>query len=156
MTLREVSAGIAISGLFDLEPIRLNYLNDKLGLDAAEALRNSPILNLPPMAAPLVTAYGTAELPELCRQSVDYAQAWAERGLPGSILPIDGADHFTALEAFADPKGALTEALVALRLELATGRLRDGALQQVVERQPVGDRDGSTGLGNDKVAVGRN
>jgi len=114
MTLRAVRGGIAISGLYDLEPIRLNYLNEKLGLDEAEAERNSPLLHLPPMAGPLVVAYGAAELPELCRQSVEYAEAWVESGLPGHLLPIDGADHFTVLEAFADPQGALTEALIDL------------------------------------------
>ena len=31
MTLRAVRGGLAISGLYDLEPIRLNYLNEKLG-----------------------------------------------------------------------------------------------------------------------------
>jgi len=114
MSLGAVKGGLAISGLYDLEPIRLNYLNVKLGLDAAEARRNSPILQLPPMAGPLVVAYGTAELPELCRQSIDYAKAWAERGLPGHLLPIDGADHFTILESLADPDGALTRALVEM------------------------------------------
>ena len=37
-----VAGGLTISGLFDLEPIRLCYLNEKLGLDAEEARRNSP------------------------------------------------------------------------------------------------------------------
>jgi arylformamidase len=36
-----VAGGLAISGLFDLEPIRLSYLNDKLGLDAEQARRNT-------------------------------------------------------------------------------------------------------------------
>jgi arylformamidase len=107
-----VKGGLAISGLYDLEPIRLNYLNDKLGLDAAEAQRNSPMFHFPPKSAPLVVAYGAAELPELCRQSVDYAKAWAERGLPGRLLPIDGADHFSILESLADADGALTRALL--------------------------------------------
>jgi len=111
MTLPAVRGGIAISGIYDLEPIRLNYLNEKLGLDEAEARRNSPILNFPLMAGPLVVAYGSRELPELCRQSVDYAQAWVERGLPGHLLPVDGADHFTVLEALADPTGVLAGAL---------------------------------------------
>ena len=114
MTLPAVRGAIAISGLFDLEPIRLNYLNVKLGLDEDEARRNSPILHFPPMAGPLVTAYGTRELPELCRQSIDYAQAWVERGLPGHLLAVDGADHFTILDALADPKGVLTGALLDL------------------------------------------
>ena len=114
MPLGTVRGGIAISGLYDLEPIRLNYLNEKLGLDEAEVQRNSPMLNFPPMAGPLVVTYGTAELPELCRQSVDYAQAWVERGLPGHLLPIDGADHFTILETMARPDGELMQALLTL------------------------------------------
>jgi acetyl esterase/lipase len=114
MTQRVVRGGIAISGIFDLEPIRLSYLNDKLGLDLAEAERNSPLLHLPPMAGELIAAYGTDELPELQRQSVDYAQAWVEQGLPGHMLPIEGANHFTILETLAKPDGELTRALVRL------------------------------------------
>jgi arylformamidase len=61
-----VAGGLAISGLFDLDPIRLCYLNDKLGLDADEARRNGPLLHLPPK---LIVAYGTDERPERKRQS---------------------------------------------------------------------------------------
>jgi arylformamidase len=114
MPLDVVRGGIAISGLYDLEPIRLNYLNETLRLDEAEARRNSPLLNFPPIPGPLIVTYGTAELPELCRQSIDYAQAWAERGLPGYLLPIDGADHFTILETLARPNGELMQALLSL------------------------------------------
>jgi arylformamidase len=114
MPLRVVRGGLAISGIYDLEPIRLNYLNTKLGLDAAEAGRNSPLLHLPETASELVVAYGTRELPELCRQSVDYGQAWAESGLPGHLLPVEGANHFTILEALGDPKGALTRTLLTM------------------------------------------
>ena len=39
MSLGAVEGGLAISGLYDLEPIRLNYLNVKLGLDAAAVPR---------------------------------------------------------------------------------------------------------------------
>jgi arylformamidase len=102
------------SGLYDLEPIRLNYLSEKLGLDDAEVQRNSPMLNFPSMAGPLIVTYGTAELPELCRQSINYATAWVERGLPGHLLPIDGADHFTILETLAQPDGELMQALLTL------------------------------------------
>ena len=65
MTLPAVRGGLAISGLYDLEPIRLNYLNEKLGLDEAEAERNSPLLHIPPMAGELVIAYGTREFQAL-------------------------------------------------------------------------------------------
>src|SRR5246500_4590019 len=36
-----VKAGMAISGIYDLEPIRASYLNVKLGLDEAMSRRNS-------------------------------------------------------------------------------------------------------------------
>jgi len=115
MPLPEVRGGIAISGIYDLEPIRLNYLNEKLALDTAEAERNSPVRHLPAAAGELVVAYGTRELPELSRQSIEYAWAWTERGLPGRLLPVDGADHFTILGALARPEGVLTRALLAMR-----------------------------------------
>ena len=114
MPLPEVRGGIAISGIYDLEPIRLNYLNEKLGLDTAEAERNSPARHLPATAGELVVAYGTRELPELCRQSIEYARAWTERDLPGRLLPVDGADHFTILDALAQPEGVLTRALLVM------------------------------------------
>ena len=50
----KVRGGIAISGIYDLEPIRLNYLNEKLGLDMAEAERNSPLRHLPVTAGELL------------------------------------------------------------------------------------------------------
>jgi acetyl esterase/lipase len=114
ITLPGVRGGVAISGIFDLEPIRLNYLNEKLGLDREEAERNSPLLRLPSTAAELVITYGTAELPELCRQSIDYAHAWLGQGLPGRLLPVEGTNHFTILEALARPDGALTRAFVKM------------------------------------------
>ena len=116
ITLPGVRGGIAISGIYDLEPIRLNYLNEKLGLDQGEAGRNSPLLHLPSTAAELVITYGTAELPELCRQSIDYARAWLGQGLPGHLLPVEGDNHFTILEALARPGGALARTLLKMVL----------------------------------------
>jgi acetyl esterase/lipase len=109
-----VAGGVAVSGIYDLEPIRLNYLNDKLGLDPAEAVRNSPMLHLPSRAAPLVVTVGLGELPELVRQSAEYADAWRRHGLPGRYLPLERHDHFSILEELARPDGATLAALKAL------------------------------------------
>jgi arylformamidase len=57
----------------------------------------------------LTVAYGEAELPELQRQSEDYAKA-----AKAKILPLAGHDHFTILEELASPQGALTTALHTL------------------------------------------
>jgi acetyl esterase/lipase len=109
-----VAGGLAISGLYDLEPIRLSYLNDKLRLDPAEAARNSPILNLPSRSAPLIVTVGLDELPELIRQSDEFAAAWQKRGLPGRYVPLAGHDHFSIVEELALPDGRLLDALRAL------------------------------------------
>jgi len=114
MTVGGVAGGVAISGLYDLEPIRLNYLNDKLGLDVAEAERNSPMRHWPASAAPLVVTVGLGELPELVRQSAEYAAAWTARGLPGRYLPVPAHDHFSILEELARPGGAILAALQAM------------------------------------------
>src|SRR5262245_15653667 len=111
MTDARVAGGVAISGIYDLEPIRLNYLNEKLGLDVAETERTSPMGHFPATAAPLVVTVGLGELPELVRQSKEYAAAWTGRGLPGRYLPVPAHDHFSILEELARPKGVILEAL---------------------------------------------
>jgi len=107
----EVKGALAVSGIYDLEPIRLNYLNEKLRLDDAEARRNSPLLHLLDRAAPLLVTVGGDELPELRRQSETYYAAWRERGLPGAFVPLPGRNHYSALEELARPGGVLAQAL---------------------------------------------
>src|SRR5262252_3688611 len=109
-----VAGGLAISSLFDLEPIRLCYLNDKLGLDVEEACRNSPLMNLPARAAKLIIAYGSDELPELKRQSNEFAAAWSGRGLPGAIIEVAGCHHYAVLEQLARPDGLLAKMLASV------------------------------------------
>lgn len=109
-----VKGGLAISGIFDLEPIQLNYLNARLGLDAAAVQRLSPLLHLPATSPPLILACGTDELPELQGQSATYAAARAQAHLPGRLLRLPSHNHFTILEELARADGALTRALCEL------------------------------------------
>lgn len=111
---RQIAGAIAISGLFDLEPIRLNYLNLKLGLDAESARRNSPLLHLPAAVPRLVVTVGGDELAELVRQSATYAEALQQRRLPATYLPLPGHDHFSILDELASPEGRLCTALCDL------------------------------------------
>jgi acetyl esterase/lipase len=106
-----VAGGLAISGLFDLEPIRLSYLNDQLGLDGEQARRNSPLLNLPARAAKFIIVYGSDELPELKRQSREFAAAWTAHGLPGEMIVVADCHHYAVLEQLAQPDGLLAKAL---------------------------------------------
>lgn len=114
MELEEVDAGFAISGIYDIEPCRLNYLNEKLRLTEKEVEALSPIRHLPKEQKPMTLAFGASELPELQRQSKDYAQARGEAGLPTRLLALHTHDHFSILEELIKPDGKLTGALFRL------------------------------------------
>ena len=83
-----LSRAMAISGLFDLEPIRLCYLNAVLGLDAETARRNSPIHLSPQVACPLVLAVGERESETYHAQSADMAAAWNAQGADVTTLTV--------------------------------------------------------------------
>ena len=103
MQMPAVNAGLLISGVYDLEPIRLSFINDKLRLDEMEARRNSPV-SLPAYSEPVTIAYGAREQPEMRRQSQDYARVVKQ----AKLLPLDNHDHFTILDELASPQGRLT------------------------------------------------
>ncbi len=110
-----VAAGLAISGVFELGPIRDIYLNEKLRLTEAEIATLSP-LRLPVVEKPLAIAYGTQELPALIEDSRDLHARRAAAHAPGPLLPVPGANHFTVLEALRNPQGLLVrQALDLLR-----------------------------------------
>ncbi len=110
---RAVAAGLAISGVFDLAPLRDTYLDDKLRLTAAEITTLSP-LRQPAIGKPLAIAYGTAELPRLIADSRALHARRAASHAPGPLIPIAGANHYTILDALRDPAGELTKAALSL------------------------------------------
>jgi arylformamidase len=102
-----VKAGIGISGIYDLEPIRHSYLNVKLGLDEAMSRRNSPLLQAGGAMKPLSLVVGSAELPLLRRQSADFTGHRARFGLPVSYEEIPGANHFSIMNEMVSPGGRI-------------------------------------------------
>ena len=103
-----VRAGVAISGIYDLEPIRHSYLNEKLRLDEAMSRRNSPMMMSGGPAKPLSLVVGSAELPLLRKQTADFAGHRARHGLPVTYEEIPGADHFTIMNEMIAPGGRIT------------------------------------------------
>jgi arylformamidase len=108
-----VSAGLAISGLHELGPMRDTYLNEKLRLTDEEIVALSP-LRLPGVAKPLAITYGTAELPPLVADSRNLHAMRAAAHLPGALIPVPGADHFTIVHKLRDADGVLTKQALLL------------------------------------------
>jgi acetyl esterase/lipase len=107
-------AGLSISGLYELEPCRLIYVNDTLKLTPGDVERLSPQRQLPRHSPPLIVAHGLRELPEFQRQARDYHVARLAAGLPSELLALDGHDHYSIMEELAQPDGRLTAALERL------------------------------------------
>ncbi len=101
-----VIAGLAISGVFELGPVRDTYLNEKLSLTEAEVQTLSP-LRLAAVSKPLAIAYGSIELPALIASSRDFHAMRAAAHAPGPLLPLPNAEHFSVLDALRDADGAL-------------------------------------------------
>ena len=104
----KVRAGMAISGIYDLEPIRHSYLNEKLRLDEAASRKNSPLMLAGGPNKPLSLVVGSAELPLLRQQTASFAGHRAKFGLPVTYEEIPGADHFTIMQEMAAPGGRIT------------------------------------------------
>lgn len=108
------AGGLAASGLFDLEPIRLSEINAWARLDAEAARRCSPIHHVPPHGAPLVLTVGGRESGEFKRQTADYGAAWRTAGGAVEVVPAPERHHFDIILDLADPDSALARAAFRL------------------------------------------
>src|SRR5262249_27861950 len=112
-----VQSALAISGLYELEPIRHTYLNDALNLDAAAARRNTPALFIRKDAAPVALAVGAGETAEFLRQQRNFAAALAKAGAAVQAHEIAGRHHFDVIHDLAEPQTKL-HALMRARMGL--------------------------------------
>ena len=110
----KVTAGLAISGVFDLAALRDSpHVNDKVKLTEAEIETLSP-MRLPGVKKPLSIAYGTGELPAMIATSRDFHAYRAQAHLPGELIPVVAANHFTILDELRLPNSGLTRAVLQL------------------------------------------
>jgi arylformamidase len=108
-----IKGACALSGLHDLEPIRLSEINEWAKLDEAAARRNSPIHHLPARGCPLIVSYGGNETGEFKRQTDEYAAAWRAKGFPCTHVPMDACNHFDLPLAWCERDTPLTRAVFA-------------------------------------------
>ena len=108
-----VKGVVAISGLFDLEPIRLCFLNETLRLTPEEVRPASPLYNLPARPTPLVVCYGGAESDEFARQSASYGAAVEAAGGPCEVRAIGNDDHMSIAASLAAADSELTGIILA-------------------------------------------
>lgn len=108
-----VHAGLAISGIFELGPVRDTYLNEKARITDAEIDMLSPLRH-PVVGKPMSLAYGSAELPPLVGDSRALHAKRSDAHAAGALIPGPGDDHFTIVGSLRHPHGLLTRALLDL------------------------------------------
>ncbi len=114
----KVAAGLAISGVFDLAPLRDSpHVNDKVQLSEVEIETLSP-MRRPGVGKPLAIAYGTGELPAMVASSRDYHAYRAGAHLAGDLIPVAHANHFTIIDELRQPDGSLTRAVLNLAAKI--------------------------------------
>ena len=116
-----LKGGCSISGLHDLEPIRLCYLNEQLHLSADDVPRLSPTHlaeTLPSGTSlpPLMATVGGDEGPEYLLQRDGLVSALRAQKQPVSVVELPGRDHFTAKDAFADHTHELCQSMLRMIL----------------------------------------
>ena len=108
------SGALAISGLYDLEPIRLTpFLKDDLRITPSQVNRASPAFFPRPKAGKLYAVVGADESEEFLRHNQLIRDQWGPTAVP-VCETVPRAHHFSVLESMADPDSRLHD--LALRL----------------------------------------
>ncbi len=109
-----VQNALSISGLHDLEPMRHTpFLKDVLRLTAAQVSQASPALLPAPVRGRLYSVVGADESAEFLRQNRLIQQAWGDTAVP-VCEAHPGLNHFSILEALAEPSQRLHQLALAL------------------------------------------
>ncbi|MBV9890581.1 MAG: alpha/beta hydrolase, partial [Rhizobacter sp.] len=104
-----IAAAVLVSGLYDLQPLRYSLMQPMIQLDDGVIRRNSPLFSVRACRTPALMTWGADEPDEFRRQSDDFNAAWTAAGNRSKRAPIAGANHFTAIYGFEDPKSLLCQ-----------------------------------------------
>jgi arylformamidase len=109
-----IKSAVFISGLGDLEPVRLSFRNEKLNLSADVAAQVSLLKHQPGRVCPLLVAVGQMETEDYRRQSRDVAGHWRAQGNESELFELPGRHHFDAVLEWGDPQSPLFRASCGL------------------------------------------
>ncbi len=84
----------AISGVYDLRPIQLSYVNDVVGMDHAETMQNSPALHTIQNPCSVILCYGDNETNEFKRQTDEVYELLKKQNIETICREIEGTNHF--------------------------------------------------------------
>ena len=117
MPRNPIKGACALSGLYDMEPIRLCFVNDVLGLTPDDVPHNSPLYLDPLVDVPLILSVGEIETDEFKRHQTELYAAWSAKGLAVEEIPAPDCHHYTIVGHFGDAETALHRAMIDMMRE---------------------------------------
>jgi acetyl esterase/lipase len=105
---------VSISGVHDLRPIMSTGMNEKLAIDEAEALSESPALLRPMPNARITCWVGGGERAEFLRQNALLANIWIGLGATTATVVEPDRHHFNIIDGLADAGHPLTRTLLSV------------------------------------------
>ncbi|HER25985.1 MAG TPA: alpha/beta hydrolase [Rhodospirillales bacterium] len=103
---------LSISGVHDLRPLRHTTMNEILGLDEAEAARESVALHRPLEPCSITCWVGADERPAFVAQNDLLARVWSGPGAMTESVHAPGRHHFNVIDDLCDPETELTKAFI--------------------------------------------
>lgn len=108
-----IKGAVAVTGVYDLEPVFFVSVNDEIRLTPRIAREYCPML-IPPLGnTPLIIAVGGSETSGWIQMSKDFFAVCEKRGIDCRYLEVPGAHHFSVSAQLADPNGILSRAVLS-------------------------------------------
>jgi arylformamidase len=98
-----IQGGMCVSGIFDLEPVRLSSRNDYVKVDMATQNQLSPIRHIELINCPIVIAHGQYESDEFRRQAREFYSALERAHHPVKLIEGPGLNHFEVINTLSKP-----------------------------------------------------
>ena len=100
-----VKGGLLMSGMYDLEPVRLSWRRAYIDFTPEMEDAMSPQRHLDRITAPVILSYGTLESPEFIRQAKEFAAGLEQAGNPVEIVVGSSFFHQDMWEFLGNPYG---------------------------------------------------
>lgn len=107
-----IKGAVAITGVYDLDPVFHISVNKEIRLSQETARENSPMLHPPLPYTPLIIAVGGNEPHGWREMSADFYALCKSRGVDCQYLEILGAHHYSMSALLGDPQSPLSRVML--------------------------------------------
>lgn len=107
-----IKGALALSGLFDLQPLCGTIVNEWMQLTPDQAAKYSPLMHIPDQAPPILLAVGGLETDGFKRQTEAYLRALTAKGLRVEVIAAPQCNHFDLLCELESPASEMSQRLL--------------------------------------------